>query len=390
MTDAKKDKPEKPSRDRPDKSGKRDKPEKESKNGKNSKNGKTSKNAKKGRRRGKKLRVLLICHETLVPPLDAKGMSDKEFLDVKTEYDVAAAIEALGHEIQVLGLHDQLTPLRTAVEEWKPHVVFNLLNEFCGKDVYDAHVPAYLELLGVPYTGCNPRGLVLSRDKALSKKIMLYHRIPVPRFVVVPRQHKLRRNAKVIYPAIVKSLNSEGSAGISQSSLVQDEKSLAERVAFVHRELNTDAIVEQFIDGREVYASVLGNRRLTVLPTWEIFLDKMPDDAVRIATSSAKWDLDYQKRHDIRVGRAKDLDPKAEAYIARVAKRICRSLSLDGYIRIDFRLREDGVPFCLEANPNPDIQYGDEIAGAAEAAGIEYEQLIQKVINLGLSRARYE
>jgi D-alanine-D-alanine ligase len=185
----------------------------------------------------------------------------------------------------------------------------------------------------------------------------------------------------------VKSLIEEGSYGIAQASLVTNDKALEERVAFIHDKIRTDAVVEQYIAGRELYASVLGNHRLQVLPTWEIFLDNLPEDAPRIATRKVKWDLRYQKKHDIRIGRAKGLSAEMERRIARLSRRICRRLGTDGYVRIDFRLDESGDLYFLEANPNPDIGNGEEFAGAAEAAGTGYPLLLQKIVNLGIRRA---
>jgi len=286
-----------------------------------------------------------------------------------------------------VGLSDELAPLRTAIDEFEPHVVFNLLEEFRGEAIFDAHVVGYLELKHTPYTGCNPRGLLLARDKALSKKVLAYHRIRVPRFRVFPRYRKIRRPKQLEFPLIVKSLIEEGSYGIAQASVVHNDKALEERVAFIHDKILTDAVVEQYIPGRELYVAVLGNHRLQVLPTWEIFLDHLPEDAARIATRKVKWDLEYQDKYKVRIGRAKDLPEELERRIARLSRRICRRLGTDGCVRIDFRLDEEGQLYFLEANPNPDIAEDEEFASAAEAAGIDYLQLLQKIVSLGIRRA---
>ena len=287
----------------------------------------------------------------------------------------------------MVGLTDELAPLRTAIEEFKPHVVFNLLEEFGGEAIFDAHVVGYLELQRTPYTGCNPRGLWLARDKALSKKVLTYHRIRVPRFRVFPRYRKIRRPKQLEFPLIVKSLIEEGSYGIAQASVVHNDKALEERVAFIHEKILTDAVVEQYISGRELYVSVLGNHRLHVLPTWEIFLDQLPDDASKIATRKVKWDLEYQEKYKVRIGRAKGLSDEMERRIARLSRRICRRLGTDGCVRIDFRLDDSGRLYFLEANPNPDIAEEEEFASAAKAAGIGYLGLLQKIVNLGIRRA---
>ena len=162
------------------------------------------------------------------------------------------------HQVRIVGLREELAPLREAIDEWRPHVVFNLLEEFKDRIVYDAHIVGYLELKGVAYTGCNPRGLVLARDKALSKKILHYHRIRTPRFHVFPQGRKFRLPPRLKYPVIVKSLVAEGSEGIAQRSIVTNDAALEERVDFIHATVKTDAIAEQYIEGREVYAGGAG------------------------------------------------------------------------------------------------------------------------------------
>ncbi len=337
----------------------------------------------------RKLRVLLLVHESLVPPDSLEGLSAAQKLEIKTEHNVKCALERLGHEVMPLGVYEDLTPLRKAIEEWKPHIVFNLLEEFGGQVKFDAHVAGYLELLGVPYTGCNPRGLVLARDKALSKKVLHYHRIRIPHFAVFPRGRKIRatkalRNLQ--FPLIVKSLVAEGSEGIAQASVVSTDEALLERVEFVHRTVRTDAVVEQYIEGRELYVAVLGNHRLEVLPTWEIYLEGMPADSARIATRKVKWSEDYRKRHNIKIGPAREVPEMVATKIAQLARRIVKLLNIDGYVRIDFRLTPDGNLYFLEANPNPDIEIDGELAGAAKAAGLDYDALVQKLLKLGLRR----
>jgi len=335
----------------------------------------------------RKKRVLVLMHEDLVPPDDISGLADQEVMPFATEYDVVTAMSWLGHEAIKLGVHDELAPLRRALREIEPHVVFNLLEEFHGEAVFDQHMVSYLELQRAAYTGCNPRGLVLGRDKALSKKILHYHRIRCPRFSVFALGRRVRRPAKLSFPLIVKSLVEEGSTGISEASVVHNDEKLQERVAFIHRTVGTDAIAEEFIDGREVYAGVLGNHRLTVLPPWELKIEKLRSDAPRIATRRVKFDIEYQEKHGVEIGPA-HFDEALTARYQSVAKRIYRVLGLSGYARIDFRLTPGGELYFLEANPNPDIARGEEFSSAAKAAGLDYEPLMQKLLNLGISQAR--
>ncbi len=243
----------------------------------------------------KKLRLLALMDETLVPPDDVRGI-DVSDVEWKTEFDVVSTLRELGHEVQCLGVRSDLAAIRTAITELQPHVVFNLLEDFHDVPIYDQNVVSYLELLGVPYTGCNPRGLMLARDKGISKKLLSYHRIPVPEFAVFRMGTAVRRPRRLAFPLIVKSLTKEGSAGISQTSLVTDDEKLAERVAFIHERLRTDAIVERFIDGRELYVGILGNARLQVFPVWELLFTKAPEELPRIATEKVKWDAAYRDR----------------------------------------------------------------------------------------------
>ena len=344
--------------------------------------------AKRSSRRARarrKLRVLVLMHEDLVPPDDVDQLPESQFHEIKTETYVLKALAELGHEVKKLGVHDSVGPIRTAVERWKPHIVFNLLEEFHGEALFDQHVVGFLELLRVPYTGSNPRGLVLARDKALSKKIATYHRIRTPGFAVCRRGRRPRRPASLPYPIIVKSLVEEASLGISQASVVEDDAALARQIAFIHEEISTDAILEQFIPGRELYAAVLGNERLTALPPRELVMRKMQPGEQLIATELAKHDVEYQVDRDVGIV-APRLSDALRAQLERTSKRIYRALELEGYGRIDYRLSENGELYFLEANPNPDIARGEEFASAAQRAGISYPELIQRILALGLRR----
>ena len=334
----------------------------------------------------KKLRVLVLMHPDHVPPDSLDGLTPQEALALKAEFDIVQCLRKLGHEARPLGVQDEFLPIRDAVEEFKPHVVFNLLEEFHNNVLFDQNVVSLLELLRVPYTGCNPRGLILARSKSLSKKLLAYHRIPVPDFLVIPRGHRTRRPKKLEFPLFVKSLMEHASYGIAQASLVEDDDKLAERVAFVHDNIGTDAIVERFIPGREIYVAVLGNERLVALPPVELVFENLPANAPLIATAKAKHDVEYQAKRGIALKAAEGLEPEVAERIARFAKRIYRTLELDGYARIDFRLSGDKVPYFLDANPNPDISDGEEIASAAALVGMDYGDLISRIVGLGLRR----
>jgi D-alanine-D-alanine ligase len=335
----------------------------------------------------KPLRVLVLVHPELIPPESSKGFTEQQINEWKTEYDVVSTLRAAGHEVRPLGVHDELKPIRDQIEDWKPHVVFTLLEQFHGEVIYDQNVASYLQLMRVPYTGCNPRGLMLARGKDLSKTLVHYHRIPVPAFAVFPMRRKVKRPKRLALPLIVKSLIEDGSLGISQASVVDTDEKLAERVAFIHERIGTAAIAEQYIEGRELYVSVLGNDRLRVLPVWELKFGNMPKGDWLIATEKVKHDPNYQERREILHARAEDLAPELAARIQQLAKRIYRTLELDGYARIDFRLSAEGVPYFLEANPNPEIAESQEFATAAKIDGIPYTDLLHRILALGMLRA---
>jgi D-alanine-D-alanine ligase len=322
-------------------------------------------------------------HKDLVPPEQLNGQ-DLQAVEWKTEYDVVSTLRKLGHEVTALGVKSDLEVIRGAVEQWKPHVAFNLLEEFDGVAVYDQNVVSYLELLHVPYTGCNPRGLMLARDKALSKQVMSYHRIPYPEFMVVPLHRMVRRPKWLAFPLIVKSVSEEASLGISQASIVEDEEKLRERVAFIHDSVGTGALVERYIEGRELYVGVMGNAHLQVLPVWELVMDNMPEEAKRIATERVKWSRKYQDKYGIRSGEAKNLPEGAADKIQHLAKRVYRALGISGYARIDMRMDGEGNIYVLEANPNPQIADDEDFAESARKAEVPYKNLLQELIHIGM------
>lgn len=330
----------------------------------------------------KPLRILALVHEDLVPPDDVTGI-DTAAADWKMEFDVTITLKNLGHEVHNLGVGGDLGVIRRAIEERRPHIVLNLLEHFHGVPLFDQNVVSYLELLRVPYTGCNPRGLMLARDKGLSKKLLAYHRIGVPDFAVFPIGRAVRRPKRLEFPLIVKSLTREASAGISQASVVQDDARFVERVRFIHETIGTDAIVERYIDGRELYVGVIGNQRLEVFPVWELLFTKMPDELWHIATDRVKWSRVYQQKRGIRTAAAKLPDGVAEQ-VQHLCKRIYRTLDLSGYARIDLRLDANNKVWVLEANPNPQLAYGEDFAESAERAGTDYPELLQRIVNLGL------
>lgn len=332
----------------------------------------------------RKLRVLALMHDYMVPPDDVSG-HDLASVEWKTEYDVLETLkDDLEHDVLVLPVKDELGGIRQAVTDFQPHIAFNLLEAFHEIGTFDQNLVAYLELIKLPYTGCNPRGMLLARDKSLSKKLLHYHRIPVPDFTMVRVGQKVRLPRRMGFPLIVKSLTQEASIGISQASVVEDETKLRERVQFIHESIGTDAIIEQYIDGRELYCGIVGNERLQTFPVWEMLFTRMGERTHRIATEKVKWSPSYQKKAGISTDQAKDLPEGVAEKIQYMAKRVYKVLNLSGYGRIDIRMDEQGRMYVLEANPNPQLAYGEDFAESAERMGIKYPQLIQKILMTGL------
>lgn len=331
-----------------------------------------------------KLRVLALVHQHLVPPDTVPEGTDVEAAPWRTEFDVISTLRALGHEVRPLGVQDDLGEIRRMVAEWKPHIAFNLLEGFDDVTIFDQNVVSFLELMKLSYTGCNPRGLLLARDKSLSKKLLSYHRVEVPAFEVFRVGRPARRPKRLPFPLIVKSLTQEASIGISQASVVDNDDKFKERVAFIHESIGTAAIAEQYIDGRELYVGVFGNQSLQALPVWELFFTNMPPEARRIATDRVKWSVKYQRKYEIQSGAARELPAPVAEQIQHICKRSYRALELSGYARIDLRLDTSGKVWVIEANPNPQIAKGEDFAASAESAGLPYDALIQRLINLGL------
>lgn len=333
----------------------------------------------------RKLRILVLLDEDLIPPDSIDKLPPEEVAKVRTEFDVVSNLKRMGHELRIVGVYDDLVVIKKAIEEFKPHIAFNLMEEFSGSSTLMQNVVAYLELLRLPCTGCNPRGLMLAHDKALSKKILAFHRIHVPQFHVFPLNARIRRSQKLKFPLLVKSLIEEGSVGISQASVVYDEQKLVERIEFIHRTVKTHAIVEEYIDGREIYVGVLGNKRLRTLAPWELIIQKLPEGSLPIATLKVKWDLKYQQRVGVVTQAAKDLSPEMLMQIERQAKRIYRVLELSGYSRLDFRLKSDGTLYLLEANPNPNLAEAEDFAASAKHSKVSYPSLLNQILQNGMS-----
>jgi D-alanine-D-alanine ligase len=306
------------------------------------------------------------------------------------EYQIAHALRECGHEIRLLGVRDDIEYLLRHLGEWRPDLVFNGAEAFRGDESLEYLLPGLLEAEGYRYTGAPPLALQMTRNKAISKKVLAYFGIQVPGFVSYRLHEQVDRPPPLAFPLIVKPLQADGSAGIAQASVVQDVDSLAERVSFIHERFGQGAIAEEFVDGRELYVSIIGNdTTLQILPITEMAFDKKntrPEE--HIATQFAKWDESYRERKGIRNVLARPLARTVRDRIAETCRTAYRALWLRDYARLDLRLTEDGRVWVLEANANPFISYGHDMANAAAKAGMEYRQFIQRIVDAAM--ARYE
>jgi len=301
-----------------------------------------------------------------------------------TEAEVMESLVRLGHSVETLAVFDNVTHIVEKLNTCLPDVVFNLCESFHHNRAHEPNIPALLELMKVRYTGSGPDALMLCKDKAITKKVLAYHHLRVPGFVVSHRQSPLRRLKRFKFPAFVKPCSEESSDGISKASFARDEREAIERAQFIHQKFDCDALIEEYIDGRELYIGVLGSRRLTVLPPREVFFDNMPADVPRFATYHAKWNDAYRKKWGITNGAAQELPPGVERDLRKIARNVYGWLKIRGCGRLDVRLTSEGELFVIEVNPNPSLSQDEDFAQSAAAAGMDYDALITTILSLAM------
>lgn len=334
----------------------------------------------------KKLRVLLLVHDLLLPPPDADELDWEETYPYQMELDVQTALHELGHKVETLGVGEDLDVIRQRMTAFKPHIAFNILTDFHDITAYESHIVSYLELLKLPYTGCNPRGIMIGNDKTLCKQILKLHGTPCPESVsFAPGTKKPRLPQGLDYPVIVKSAIEHGSTGLSQASVVKSDKQLEKRVAYMFDKVGGEVIAEQFIEGREMTCSIVGNgNRLTVLPVWEVWFTKLGKNKHAICDEKLKWNVDYAQSIGIKTGPARRLSEQRHKEIQDIARSAYKALGLSGYARVDMRVDKDGNVYVIEANVNPDLTGIEDFAEAAAKQGMEYKDLVQLVVDAGV------
>ena len=297
---------------------------------------------------------------------------------------VFKVIQKLGHDVKPFAIYDNLGELFQEIREGHYDLVFHQAESFRGDRSHEAHLAAFYQLMGVPHTGASSEVLTLCADKSLAKKILHHHHIRTPFFETFGNDYSLERVSLFPFPGIVKPLSLEGSEGISQSSFVATPKEAIARAEWIREKFGVDAIFEEYIDGRELYVSILGGKRPASLPIREHLFGDVDDSDPKIATYNAKWNDEYRKKWGIKNTFAKGLSPALETKIQSTAKRIARLLGIYTFARIDFRMKADGTLYFIEANPNPCLYADDELAMSAAKAEIEYPDLIQKIIKAAL------
>jgi D-alanine-D-alanine ligase len=335
----------------------------------------------------KKARILVLFDTDAEPPANQDYKKQIESAD-EAEFDVARALIGLGHEVRLLGFRSDLDQLVAGLRAEPVDLVFNLTERFRNLSSLDYGVVGILEMLNMPYTGAAAEGLILARDKALTKMVLAYHGLRIPHFMVCERGAPVQRPSDIRFPLIVKPLDEDASVGIAQSSVVRDDAALAERVQFIHDRIGTDAIVEEFIAGREVYVGVVGNGQPRALPPIEMVFGDKTDEQARIATFKVKWSVKHREQRGIENRIATDLGKELTERLSDVAVRAYKAAGLRDYGRIDVRLAHDDEIYIVEANPNPYLADGEDLAWAAEEGGHPYPQFIEKIAEMALTRAK--
>jgi D-alanine-D-alanine ligase len=322
------------------------------------------------------------------PPADQDFTKELKTDDWAAEAHVIGALKKLGHEVRTIGVFDEAGMIIDEVKANPPDVVFNLTEHFNAVSAYDRNVAGLLEMMGVPYTGSSPTGLTLCKNKGMAKELLAYHKIRVPNFAIYSPGSMIKRPNRLKFPLFIKPVQEEASYGISLDSFVENDEAFEERVRFIHERMNQAALAEEYIAGREIYVSLLGNDSLRVFPFREVIFGEIPDGQPKFSTFKAKWDDAYRKRWGIQNVFAEPFPNGTDQRIVKICKAVYRALRIHGYGRMDLRVTPEGEIVILEANPNPNLDRDDEFAQSAAKAGVSYPRLIQRILSLALDPKR--
>ena len=328
--------------------------------------------------------------EELEAPPEPKRKSRKRTRRRREKHDreeIFEALEKLGHEPSYMVL-DGTDKTLSALGKSDADLFFNLTEAYAGDDTKEMHVAAYLDLLGRVYTGAGPQALYLAQDKSLAKKLFKFHNIQSPYFATCYRG-RLDHAEDVKFPLIVKPTSEDGSIGIDQFSVVSSVKELMERIHYIQEEFDSPALIEEYIEGREIYAAVLGNDHPEALPLIELDLSKLPEGMAKVAGTEVKWEKDTEAYKVTKSAPAEDLDEETTSLLSKTALETYRALQLRDYGRIDMRLTAKGEVYVIEANPNPWLSSNSEFFTAAKKSGLSYTEMVEKIVELARNDRRH-
>ncbi len=311
------------------------------------------------------MKVLVLCHRDLVPPKNVRSAVRADTAPWRTELYVARSLRRQGAIVEFCGVDQSLDVLDKSILKFRPDVVFNLLEEFCGEGLLEPFIVSYLEGIGVPFTGSGSEGLLLAKNKLAAKVLIRAAGVTVP--------------GDKTYPKIVKFIDEESSRGITERSVVYNARQEQARRRALGSYALSRVFSEEFVEGRELHVGVLfkGGRPM-VTPIWETDFGLKPGQ--NIISEQVKWDFQYRRKMRIRLLLVRDVPQRVQRRIRKAAIASCRALGVTSYARIDIRLRGAGEVFVLEVNPNPDLARGDEFANCAESLGLHYDNLIDLIV----------
>ncbi|MEW5849450.1 MAG: ATP-grasp domain-containing protein [Myxococcota bacterium] len=328
----------------------------------------------------KKLAILII-HD---PGQHKDKGADKP--DVVVE-QITTVLQQKGHSVDRFPIPSDVEAFVSGVRARKPDLIFNLAESFGDNMYQDVNVAAVLELMGIPFTGSDVGGLFMAQDKVLTKKLLAFHGVKYPEYLTFSAAH-IETGGNVRFPLFVKPQRADSSLGIHAASLVQDYKSLIERVAYVHETFGGAALAEEYIEGREYYLSVIGGLDPQVLSVVELDFSGLPHGAVHVASYDAKWKARTKAYKGTKSVIAREISDELRSRLKKVAREAYLALRLRDYGRVDVRVTEAGEIYVIEVNPNPYLERGSEVAMSAADAGIAYEDLIERIVEMAWKRRR--
>ena len=318
--------------------------------------------------------------------------------DIPVYRQVLQSLEKRGHQVKAMAAESKIKSLVAQLENDDSDIIMNLCESLAGVDLLAINVASLLEFMGKPFTGTGSVGLILAQDKGLSKKLFHFHGIKYPKFSIMDAG-QVEWSDKLSFPVFVKPLNADSSVGIDQKAIVRNIKELMERISYIHTEINAPALIEEYIEGREIYVGVLGNEKMEALPLVEWDFSKLQRNE-RIATAEAKWNKDSEGYKAPEVF-PEDIPEKVQKGIQQAAIDACRSLKILDYGRVDFRLRTRKKPgeegrdnpeewefFIIEVNPNPYLDHKTAFAMGAKKKGLSYAEMVEKIIELAMKRRK--